>query len=64
MFYKHVVSYRSHHSWECICYYEVTRSKKTESDRDIRKTRKAFKILRFCGKRKDCTRQLISILKH
>ena len=27
------------------------------------KTRNVFKNLRFCGKRKDCTRQLTSILK-
>ena len=37
--------------------------KKIESDRDIRKPRNVFNNLRFWGKRKDCTRQLTSILK-
>ena len=46
-----------------VYYYGVTRSKKTESDRDIRKARNVFTNLRFCGKRKDCTKQLTSILK-
>ena len=45
-----------HHLWMCICcYYGVTMSKKTESDRDIRKTSNMFKNLKFCGKMKDCT---------
>ena len=46
----------------CFC-YGVTRSKKIGSDGDIRKTRNVFKNLRFCGKKKDCTRQLTSTLK-
>ena len=37
---------------------------KIESDRDIRKTRDVSKNLRFCGKMKNCTQQLTSILKH
>ena len=45
------------------CYNGVTRSKKTESDRDVRKAKNVFTNLRFCGKRKDCTKQLTSILK-
>ena len=44
-------------------HYVITRSKKTKSDSDIRKTRNVFKNLRLCGKRKDCTRQSTSILK-
>ena len=36
--------------------------KKIESYKDIRKTRNVVTNLRFCGKRKDCTKQL-SILK-
>ena len=47
----------------CLLYYGVARSKKIESDTDIRKTKNLSTNLRFCGKRKDCTRQLTSILK-
>ena len=53
--------------WTCCVfgyYYGVTRSKKIESDRNIRKTRNVFRNLRFYRKRKDRTRQLTSLLKH
>ena len=49
--------------WIMWCCIGVTRSRKIEPDRDIRKTRNVFKNLRFCAKGKDCARQLTCILK-
>ena len=54
---------RGHHFTSFVIIYEITRSRKIEYDRNYQKTRNVFENLRFCGKRKNCSIQLTSILK-
>ena len=54
---------RGHHFTTFVIIYEITRSRKIEYDRNYQKTRNVFENLRFCGKRKNCSIQLTSILK-